>query len=117
MAHKIIRSPSVEEDKDTTYMNPGEQHVSSFTGFMNSIMQFDEKSKPYYFLSLTEAPSKAVVYTCLEKAVVAAKEKSMPFVQCIGDQPVYTFIVIELKTKTRKSSNAFSPFSVHSIYR
>ena len=79
-------------------VNPDEQDIPSFTGFMNSIMPQDDKSNAYYFLSLPKSPSKAVVYTCLEKAAAAAKEKKMPFIQCIGDQPVYTFIV-ELKTE------------------
>lgn len=62
-------------------------------------MPLDDKSKPCYFLSLLKAPSKAVNFTLLEKAVLAAEQKSMPsFIQVVGDQPVYAYIV-ELKNE------------------
>ena len=98
MAHTIVRGNGKDEDEDSTTLNPEDQDIASFTGFMNSIMPADDKSKPYYFLSLPKAPSKAVVYTCLEKAAAAAEKKNMLFIQVIGDQPVYTLIV-ELKNE------------------
>ena len=68
---------------------------------MNAIMPHDEKSKPYYFLSLPQSPTKSVIFTLLEKAVGAAEKKNMPFIQVVGDQPVYAFIV-ELKSENQE---------------
>ena len=110
MAHAIVRNASIDEDEDedSNYMNPDEQDIPSFTGFMNSIMPFDEKSKAYYFLSLPESPTKAVVYTCLLKAAAASEAKNMPFIQVIGDQPVYAFIV-ELKNENPEKFKRILP--------
>ena len=105
IAHTLVRSSGTN---DSTDINPEEQDIPSFTGFMNSIVPPDEKSKAYYFLSLPKAPSKAVVYTCLEKAAAAATEKNMPFIQVVGGQPVYTFIV-ELKCENPEKFKLILP--------
>ena len=74
------------------------QNIPAFTGYMNSIMPKSDTSRAYYYLSLPKSPSKSVVYTLLEKAANAANLKNMPFIQCVGDQPVYT-IIVELKNE------------------
>ena len=38
-------------------------------------------------------PSKSVVHEVKKRMVLSAKTKHMPFIQLIGDQPVYTLIV------------------------
>jgi hypothetical protein len=71
-----------------------EQKISAFTGFMSSISHRMDQSKPYYFTTIPKPPSKNVVYTLMEKAADAAKAKSMPFIQFVGDQPVYLFLAV-----------------------
>ncbi|XP_066923249.1 uncharacterized protein [Clytia hemisphaerica] len=70
--------------------------IGAFTGFMSSISPIETKSKPYYHVSLPKSPSKSVVYTLMKKAADAASYKRMPFIQFVGDQPVYTHMM-ELK--------------------
>ena len=86
--HTIVRC-----NDDGTDVTPEEQNIGAFSGFMSSISNKEERSKPYYFLTLPQGPTKKVVYTCMEKAIAAAEAKQMPFVQFVGDQPVYAFIV------------------------
>ena len=107
-AHTLARINEDEEVETNETQDSTLHSLGAFTGFMSSIMPRDDKSKPYYFLSLPKPPSKAVVFTILEKAVLAAEEKNMPFIQVAGDQPVYTFI-IELKNENREKFKLIIP--------
>ena len=52
--------------------------------------------KPYHFTTLPKLPTKRVIYTLMQKAETTVVSKNMPFIQSVGNQPVYTHIV-ELK--------------------
>ena len=82
--------------------------IGAFTGFMASISPKENRSKPYYHVSLPKPPSKAVVYTLMGKAAAAASLKNMPFIQFVGDQPVYAFMV-ELKYENKEKFKAVLP--------
>ena len=75
--------------------------VGAFTRFMASIPPKENRSKPYYHVSLLKAPSKAVVYTLMEKVADAALMKNMPFIQFVDDQPIYA-LMVELKYENKE---------------
>ena len=85
-------------DENFDQISSEKQQIGAFTGFMASISPITDKSKTYFFLTLPKPPKKPVVYTLMEKAVAAAELKQMPFIQFVGDQPVYTLIK-ELKNE------------------
>jgi hypothetical protein len=67
------------------------------------------KSKAYYYLTLPKPPYKSVVHEVMCRVVDVAKKKSMPFVQLVGDQPVYTLIV-QLKNENPNKFAKILPF-------
>ena len=69
------------------------QNIGAFAGFQASTQTPVVKSKPYYFLTFPSPPSKTVVHEVMTRMVIAAKTKHMPFIQLVGDQPVYSLIV------------------------
>ena len=91
VAHALVRLKTAGND-----IVPEEQRVGAFTGFMSPVSPRQDESKLYYFATLPKPPSKAVVYSLMEKAQAAARGKGMPFIQFVGDQPVYAH-VIEIK--------------------
>ena len=93
IAHAIARLSN-----DGCDVLPNEQCIGAFSGFMASISPAEERSKPYFYTTLPRPPSKKVVYTLMLKAVDVAEKKKMPFIQFVGDQPVFTLIV-ELKAE------------------
>ena len=80
---------------DASYENiePNDQEIGSFSGFQSTIRSAAPKSKPYYYLTLPKPPHKSVVNEVMNRMVEVAEEKNMPFIQLVGDQPVYTLIV------------------------
>ena len=80
------------------YIPSNEQDIGAFTEFMASVFPKEDQLKPYYFTTLPKPPTKPVIYTLMEKVETATVSKNMPFIQFVGDQPVYTHIV-ELKYK------------------
>ena len=77
-------------------ISPNEKDIGAFTGFMVSVFPKEDQSKPYYFTTLPKPPTKSVIYTVMEKTETTAVSKNVPFIQFVGDQPVYAYIV-ELK--------------------
>jgi hypothetical protein len=93
MMHALARC-----DNDGNNVSPDEQDVGAFSGFMSSISLPENRSKPYFHSTLPKGPTKDVVCTLMEKAVAAATLKKMPFIQFVGDQPVYA-LVEEIKAE------------------
>ena len=52
------------------------------------------KSKPYYFLTFPEPPKKSVVYEVILRVNKIISHKNLLFVHLVGDQPVYTLMVL-----------------------
>ena len=77
-------------------ISQNEKDIGAFTGFMVSVFPKEDQAKPYYFTTLPKPPTKSVLYTVMEKAETTAASQNMPFIQFVGDQPVYAYIV-ELK--------------------
>ena len=88
VTHALVRLKTAGND-----IVPEEQRVGAFTGFMLSVSPRQDQLKPYYFATLPKPPSKAVVYTLMVKAEAAARLKGMPFIQFVGNQPVYAHVV------------------------
>ena len=86
-----------------------EQKIGSFAGFQANIHEFVEKSTAYYFLTFPKPPHKSVVHEVMCRMVAAAEMKSMPFIQLVGDQPVYTLIV-QLKNENAGKFDLILPF-------
>ena len=74
VTHALVRLKTAGND-----IVPEEQRVGAFIGFMLSVSPRQDQSKPYYFATLPKPPSKAVVYSLMEKA--EARLKGMPFIQ------------------------------------
>ena len=72
----------------------------SYSGFYTSLTKPLTKHKTYYHVTLPNQPKKGVVYDITQRCKQAAEEKSMPFIQLIGDQPVYALIV-EVKNENQ----------------
>lgn len=86
-----------------------EQKVGSFTGFQANIHEYVVKSTAYYFLTFPKPPQKSVVHEVMCRMVTAAECKSMPFIQLVGDQPVYALIV-QLKNENPEKFQLILPF-------
>ena len=65
--------------------------------------------QPYYFLTFPQPPNKSVVHEVMCRMVAAAEMKSMPFIQVVGDQPVYALIV-QLKYENPDAFHVILPF-------
>ena len=63
VAHALVRLKTAGND-----IVLEEQRVGAFTGFMSSVSPRQDQSKPYYFATLPKPPSKAVIYSLMEKA-------------------------------------------------
>ena len=70
----------------------------SYSGFCASITEPSGKHKAYFDVTLPTPPNKSTVYDVLERCRKAAEFKSGPFVQLVGDQPVYT-LILEIKNE------------------
>ena len=86
-AHSIVRCK-----EDGSDIPPDDQTIGAFSGFMASISEKEERSKPYFFSTLPKGPSKNVVYTLMEKAVNAALVKNMPFIHTIRRRSTSLYI-------------------------
>ena len=92
---------------------PQEQKVGSFAGFQSLLHRPVMKSKPYYFLTFPKPPKKSVTHEVMMRLLDVVEEKNMPFIQLVGDQPVYTIIVQlrnENKEKFKKIIPILGPF-------
>ena len=65
--------------------------------------------KPYHFTTLPKLPTKPVIYTLMQKAETTVVSKNMPFIQSVGNQPVYTHIV-ELNMKIQINLPIYYPY-------
>ena len=85
-----------------------EQKVGSFGGFQSILQASVSKSKAHYFLTLPKAPNKSVVHEVMLRLIAVIKEKDIPFIQLVGDQPVYTLIV-QLRNENRAAFEKLLP--------
>ena len=88
MIHTVTRI-----DQDYCSIPANQQKVGSFSGFQSIIQNPVSKSKPYYFFTLSKPPHKSVVHEVMNRLKDVVEEKNIPFMQLVGDQPVYTLIV------------------------
>jgi hypothetical protein len=102
--HSLVRL-----DKDVRPVPAELQKIGAFGGFQASVQKKVVKSKPYYFLTFPQPPSKSVIHEVMHRMVAAAKKKLMPFIQLVGDQPVYALIV-ELKAENPEAFKLILPF-------
>ena len=65
----------------------------SYTRFTASITEPLEKHKAYFVVTLPTPPNKIKVYDVIERWEKAAEFKSIPFIQFVGDKPVYALIL------------------------
>ena len=86
--HSLIRL-----DSDGQCVAPSDQHIGAFTGFQTCVQKCVDKSTPYYCWTFQRPPHKSVVHEVMCRMVATAENKVMPFIQLVGDQPVYTLIV------------------------
>lgn len=97
------------------------QQVGSYGGFQANLHEFTVKSTAYYFLTFPKPPQKSVVHEVMCRMVAAAERKAMPFIQLVGDQPVYALIVQlknELPDKFKLILPFLGPFHAHiSLYQ
>ena len=87
---------------------PAEQSVGSFAGFQASTHKRITKSSAYYFLTFPKPPQKSVVHEVMCRMVAAAEAKAMPFIQLVGDQPVYA-LMVQLKNENRENFQLILP--------
>ena len=77
---------------------------------------FIHHRQPHYFLTFPKSPQKSVVHEVKCRMVAAAEAKSMPFIQLVGDQPVYA-LMVHLKNENRDKFQlilpVLGPFHAH----
>ena len=86
-AHALVR---IEEDGSSFSHN--DQKIGAYSGFQASLSKPLRKNKAYYHLTHPQPPKKSVVHELMHHCVMAANAKKMPFIQLVGDQPVYALI-------------------------
>ena len=104
MIHSLARL-----DASGHCLPPETQQVGAFTGFQSCIHKCVVQSKAYYFLTFPKPPHKSVVHQVMCKMIKAAETNMMPFIQLVGDQPVYTLIV-QLKNENPQIFGPILPF-------
>ena len=72
----------------------------SYSGSYASLTKPLTKHKAYYQLTLPNPPKKGVIYDIMQRCKQTDEEKLMPFIQLIGDQPVYA-LILEVKNKNQ----------------
>ena len=85
-----------------------DQKVGGFTGFQAKIQGNVTKSSAHYFLTFPKPPQKSVVHEVMCRMVSAAVAKSMPFIQLVGDQPVYA-LMVQLKNENQATFELILP--------
>lgn len=103
VAHTLTRLLDNEEHKD-----PQMQAIGAFSGFKASLHKPMQKSNAIFAKSYNLPPNKTVVHQVMCDAVEAANTKAMPFIQLVGDQPVYALIV-ELKNENPQKFDNIVP--------
>ena len=81
----------------------------SYSGFYASLTNALTKHKAYYHVTLPNLPKKGVVYNIMQRWKQAAEEKLTPFIQLIGDQPLYA-LVVEVKNKNQGDFEKYFQF-------
>ena len=103
MMHFILRPGNEHEP-----VPPKEQTISSFAGFQARIQSKPQKSKPYYFLTLPTTAHKSEVHEVMPRLADAVKERRMPFLQLVGNQPVYA-LISQLRNENSKAFEKILP--------
>jgi hypothetical protein len=103
MLHTMIRL-----DKDLEAVQNDVQRIGSFAGFHANIQPYVTKSKAHYYLTLPQPPNKSVIHEVMSRLVTVAQQKNMPFIQLVGDLPVYALIV-QLKNENPSQFKVIVP--------
>ena len=69
------------------------QRIGPFKGFQANINEPVPQSEAHYFLTLPKSPYKSVINDVMMRLVDVAEKRNMPFIQLVGDLPVYALIV------------------------
>lgn len=83
---------------DGSQTDASEQRIGAFSGFQASFEDPMDKNEAYYFKTLPQPPSKSVVHEVMCQCAEACEYKTMPFIQLVGDQPVYA-LILEVKNE------------------
>lgn len=78
--------------------NANESPLPSYSGSWTSISEPQPLYKAYFDVTLPTPPNKSTVYDIMERCRKTAEYKSMPFIQLVGDQPVYA-LILEIKNE------------------
>ena len=89
-------------DNEHEPIPPKEQKMGSSAGFQARIQSKSQKSKPYYFITLPTAPRKSEAHEVMPRLAVAVKERRIPFLQLVGDHPVYA-LIFQLRNENSKA--------------
>ena len=99
-AHHILRFFTAD---------PGEiPPIGSYSRFQYSVHPKPVKSKPYFRLTFPTPPDKSTVHQARFTCKEIADYKSMPFIQLVGDQPVFTLIT-EIKNENKDEFKKIVP--------
>jgi hypothetical protein len=93
-----IAHATARMDATSNFIPVAEQQLGAYSGFQASLADPLEKNEAYYHITFPKPPSKSVVNEVMSRCVTAALHKNMPFIQLVGDQPVYA-IMFELKAE------------------
>ena len=88
LAHALIR-----QNADGSAVEPSKQIIGSYSGFQASIYHSAVKNKAHYHLTFPKPPTKSVANEVMSRCIKAVDAKKMPFIQLVGDQPVFALIV------------------------
>ncbi len=104
LIHTLVRS-----DEDGRIPPVNEQTIGSYAGFQATVQEAAPRSKQYYFLTFPKPPGKSTVHEVMKRMVAAAVHKKMPFIQLIGDQPVYA-LMVQLRNENPVDFKLILPF-------
>ena len=101
--HALLRM-----DDSVSCIESSEQTIPSYSGFNASILKPMKKHKAHFHLTHPLPPKKLVVYDMMCRCIDAAECKQMPFIQLVGDQPVYA-LILELKNENPEKFTKIMP--------
>ena len=99
MRHSLF-AHAMLHDKAVNATSAKTQLIGSFSGFQYSLRERTVKSRTYYHVIFLRPPNKSTVNEAMERCRSAANFKRMPFIQLVGDQPVYA-LMVELKSENK----------------
>ena len=71
--------------------------IGAYSGFHYTIHPKPVKSKVYFHLTFPASPDKSTVHQAMVTCKEIADDKSMPFIQLVGDQSAIDYRIAERK--------------------